>query len=111
MAQSQYATSIAAHVPKSVIPALDRYCEKANLSRSRLLSLIICRWYMDGCPALSDLDEKLMDRALKLGENLPFAEKETLPLVAEESADYGALTRDAISAAKRSASSAESNAS
>ena len=38
------------------------------MSRSRLLGLIVTKWYLDGQPPLDDYVENILFRALKLGE-------------------------------------------
>jgi hypothetical protein len=86
MARAKYGMTIGAHVPKAMIPKLDSLCGAAKMSRSRFVSLIVLRWYLDGCPRMDKIDERWLDRALKLGE-LPEIQA-PLTMAAEEPAPY-----------------------
>ncbi len=114
MAQAKNATTISAHVPNEIVAIIDRARAGVDggISRSKFLSYMVTRWYLDGCPKFADHVADTLAIALYSGRLPPLNEPLELA-VAEDPIEWGKITQDARREAEqdRAATSAQSDAS
>lgn len=68
MAKTENASTVGAHVPNALLPFIDKLAKDLGVSRSRYVSLLLIRWYIDGCKPADRNDETLLYQSLRWNE-------------------------------------------